>query len=71
MKLISNNYLTRERRRFSALMMWSVEVGIQRRKNGQKPPPRLFFPVVVSSADILVLVNKRDRIVFIEQYKNY
>lgn len=29
------NYLTRERRRFSAAMMWSVDVGIQRREEGQ------------------------------------
>ena len=27
-------YLTRERRRFSEAMMWSVEVGIQRRTDG-------------------------------------
>lgn len=54
-------------------MMWSVEEGIQRKTEGQKPrevveaeeDSRLLFPM--SSA---ILVNQRDRIAFIKQLTN-
>lgn len=59
-------YLRRERRRFSALIMRSVEVGIQRRIEGQKRPVSEEVVVVdLPNSSAIFLDNQRDRIVFI------